>query len=572
MKNKKIIKESFGKNEKVYLPTKQYIFIICLLILAVCIFVGRVAYLQFFANNYLIDEVDKRSINKVERPVLRAMIKDREGKALAVSITMYNVWINPKLIQKENYFDSDLAKWRELAADLGLTLNDIKYKASQKSVSFIYLKKEITPELKHKIESLKLKGIGFDQTARRYYPQGEAMAQIIGLTKADNYGDGSGIEGIEYLYNDLLTSESGSIINRKSRRGKITEEIAAKDGIKGTEVNLSIDARIQKIIYDNLLESVKKNDAESGTAVLIDIKTNEILAMVSAPSTNSNNRSKVDLELIRNRAITDQFEPGSTVKPFIVGLGLEQKVIQPTTVIDTRPMVLNNYTVKDVSYQSSLDIEQILVKSSNVGVAKIALLMNPLDIVNFYKSLGFGQPTDLGLNGEQKGKIFENRKHWAQIERATYAYGYGLMVTPLQLARAYAALGRKGVYCPVTLLKASEGDQLPCQRILSKDIAEQVLKYMQSVADNNRNVLIQGYQVGIKTGTAKKINAQGQYEDRYIAYTAGVAPIKDPRYSLVVLINDPKGGQYYGGAISAPLFSKIMGSVLREMNVPPDQD
>lgn len=564
-------KDKIAKKNKVYLPTKQYVVICSLLMIAVGLFIARISYLQFFENNHLVNEIDKRSINEIKRPVLRAMIKDREGKALAVSISMYNVWINPKLIQQEHYFESDHEKWQQLAHYLGLSMDEIAYKISQKNISFIYLKKQITPELKQTIQDLKLKGIGFDQTARRYYPQGESMAQVVGLTKIENYGDGAGIEGVEYLYDDLLTSESGSMVNRQSRKGKITEEIATNEGIKGTEITLSIDARIQQIVYDNLLNAVKANEAESGTAVLIDIKTNEILAMVSAPSINPNNRAKIKLDLMRNRAITDQFEPGSTVKPLIVSLGLEKKVIQPTTIFDTRPMILNGYKVQDVSYQKQSSLENVLVKSSNVGAAKIALLLDPFDVVQFYKSLGLGQSTELGLNGEKQGKIFEDRKRWAQIERATYAYGYGLTVTPLQLARAYAALGRKGIYCPVTLLKVNENDDFSCHRVLSSGVSELVLSYMKAVAENNRHIVVQGYQVGIKTGTAKKISTKGQYEDRYLAYTAGIAPIQNPRYALVVLIDDPKGGEYYGGAISAPVFSNIMGSVLRATNIPPDK-
>lgn len=572
MKNRKLKPQNHTKKEKVYIPTKQYGIIITLLILAVLVLIVRVAYLQFFEHQHLINEVDKRSINEMKRPVFRAMIKDREGKALAVSIEMYNIWANPKLIQKEDYFGSDVANWRKLAQLLDLDFNELQQKIEQNTISFVYLKKEITPEIKQKIKTLKLKGIGFDQTAKRYYPHGEALAQVIGITKVDNYSDGTGIEGVERLYDDLLTGESGSMINRTSRKGKITEQIVTNEGIKGSEIDLSIDARIQKIIYNNLLQAVKTNEAESATAVLIDIQTNEILAMVSAPSINPNNRTRFKPNLIRNRAVSDLFEPGSTVKPFIVALGLEQQVISPNTVLETLPITLNGYKVKDVSPQQKLSIEQILIKSSNVGVSKIALLMEPKQVVDFYHALGLGKSTDLGLNGEQKGRIAQDRKRWSAIERATYSYGYGLMVTPLQLARAYAVLGREGIYCPVTLLKVENDDEKPnCHRVLSRQVARQVLTYMHAVAENNPNVFVQGYQVGIKTGTAKKINDQGKYENRYIAYTAGIAPIQNPRFALVVIIDDPKGGQYYGGAISAPLFSSIIGSVLRAMNIPPDR-
>lgn len=571
MQNRKI-KKIDPQKEKVFIPKMRYWIIVFILVFGMAVLFARIAYLKFVENETLSKAIDQRSIRSVARPVFKAMIKDRHGKLLAVSVKMYNVYVNPKQIQEKHELEKKEETWKQLAHLLNLNYSDLESKINRKGSGFVYLKKEITFEKMQQIEALKLSSVHFESTAHRYYPQGESMAQLIGLTQQDNGSDGVGISGIEKRFDAELTGQSGAVIHRKSLSGKPTEELAAIDGEKGTEIMLSIDARLQNLIYNNLMYAIEINQAESATAVLIDIKTSEILALVSAPSYNPNNRKTIKSGMTRNRAIEDAFEPGSTVKPFIVALALEKNIATTKTLIDTRPIVLNKYPVKDVSYQAEANLEQILVKSSNVGVSKLALKMNPKQVVDFYHSFGLGEPTNLGLIGEQKGNINADRARWSDIERATYAYGYGLSVTPLQLARAYAALGRGGVYCPVTLIKNDVSKVLSeCQRVLPEKIDRQILTYLNAVAEHNSHISVPGYQIGIKTGTAKKIGKGKQYENRYVAYTAGIAPIVSPRYALVVLIDDPRGKQYYGGAISAPVFSKIMGSVLRANNIEPDK-
>ena len=334
---------------------------------------------------------------------------------------------------------------------------------------------------------------------------------------------------------------------------------------------LSIDERLQSLIFSELDLAVKFNKADSGTAVLIDINTGEVLAMVTNPSYNPNNRSRIDSSLLRNRAVTDAFEPGSTVKPLVVMAALEKKIADLNTIIDTRPFYLNHYEVKDVSYQKALNLAGILEKSSNVGVSKLALKMRPEDLVEFYSRFGLGQSTGLGIGGESSGSISANRTKWLDIERATYAFGYGLMVTPLQLARAYATIGNYGIYKPISILKVTE--PVEGKRVVSESIAKTVIKLMEAVAVTGGGVKasVPDYSVAVKTGTAKKLGPNGKYINEYIAYTAGIAPASKPRYSLVVIIDNPKAGQYYGGTVSAPVFSRIMSGVLRTMNIAPDR-
>lgn len=462
-------------------------------------------------------------------------------------------------------------RWQELASSLALPIATVEQKLNQPSLRFVYLAKQITPTNADYLKKLKLPGIYFDKTSKRYYPAGEMIAQLIGLTNIDNSVE-VGAEGIEKSYNSWLIGESGQRIVRRDRFGRVIEELERVDGEAAADLVLSIDERLQSLVYKELDQAVEFNKADSGTAVLVDIKTGEILAMATNPSYNPNNRSKIDASLLRNRAITDAFEPGSTVKPLIVMAALEKKIADLKTIIDTRPFYVNRYEVKDVSYQKSLNLAGILEKSSNVGVSKLALQMDPREVVEFYSRFGLGQTTGLGIGGESSGTIAANRTRWSDIERATFSFGYGLMVTPLQLARAYATIGSYGIYRPVSLQKVNE--PVNGQRIIDEKTAKTVVELMEAVAvsGGGTKASVPGYSVAVKTGTAKKLGPNGKYINQYIAYTAGIAPASKPRYSLVVIIDNPKAGQYYGGTVSAPIFSRIMGGTLRTMNIEPDKE
>ena len=530
----------------------------------------QLAYLQLVDADKLIAEGNKRSLRYQNVYVPRAMILDRNERALAVSVPMYDVWADPKIVKQAGGVDVSDIKWQELAKSVSLSVDELEHKLDQPKLRFVPLSKQISPTQADYLKALKLSGINFNKTSKRFYPLGSSVAQLIGLTNVDN-GIESGVEGIEKSYNELLIGEAGQRVIRRDRFGRVIEKIQHIDGEAANDLVLSIDERLQSLIFSELDLAFKFNKADSGTAVLIDINTGEVLAMVTNPSYNPNNRSRIDSSLLRNRAVTDAFEPGSTVKPLVVMAALEKKIADLNTIIDTRPFYLNHYEVKDVSYQKALNLAGILEKSSNVGVSKLALKMRPEDLVEFYSRFGLGQSTGLGIGGESSGSISANRTKWLDIERATYAFGYGLMVTPLQLARAYATIGNYGIYKPISILKVTE--PVEGKRVVSESIAKTVIKLMEAVAVTGGGVKasVPDYSVAVKTGTAKKLGPNGKYINEYIAYTAGIAPASKPRYSLVVIIDNPKAGQYYGGTVSAPVFSRIMSGVLRTMNIAPDR-
>ena len=323
------------------------------------------------------------------------------------------------------------------------------------------------------------------------------------------------------------------------------------------------------MVYREIKKAVEDNKAESGTAVLVDVRTGEVLAMANAPSYNPNNRVDVKKELMRNRAVTDTFEPGSTVKPFVVLTALQRGAVRRNEIINTGPLELNGHSVKDVAPRAQQTLDEILENSSNRGVSRLALRMPASALMETYLNAGLGKPTDLGLGGEQAGLLNANRKRWSDIERANVAYGYGINATPLQIARAYVTLGSFGIYRPLSITKVDP--PVIGQRVFSEKITRDVVHMMEKVAIKNKRALVDGYRVAIKTGTAKKLENK-HYVDKYMAYTAGITPASDPRFALVILIDEPKAGQYYGGAVSAPVFSNIMAYALRANNVTPDAE
>ena len=548
--------------EKSFLQAR-YISVLSLILLGLIALVSQAAYVQIVNADSLIDEADKRSLRKQEIQFVRGSILDRNGQLLSVSVPMYSVVADPKFIFDENAL-KDKERWQKLAEALGISYSNLVKRIEKDPKSrFVYLSRQISPTLAQYVKELKITGIVLKSEARRFYPRVEETAHLIGYTNID----GAGIEGIEKSFDSMLVGKSGSMTYRKDRFGNIVENISDVKKYDAQDVTLSIDEKLQSMVYREIKKAVAENKAESGTAVLVDVRTGEVLAMANAPSYNPNNRVGVKSELMRNRAITDTFEPGSTVKPFVVLTALQRGVVRRDEIINTGPLILNGHEVKDVAPRDQLSLDGILENSSNRGVSRLALRMPPSALMETYQNAGLGKPTDLGLIGEQSGLLNANRARWSDIERANVAYGYGLNATPLQIARAYVTLGSFGVYRPLSITKVDP--PVMGQRVFSEKITREVVNMMEKVAIKNGRAMVEGYRVGIKTGTAKKLE-NGRYVDKYVAYTAGIAPITDPRYALVVLINDPKAGQYYGGAISAPVFSSIMSYALRSNNVPPD--
>lgn len=544
----------------------RYIVTIILIMAGLIALIARAAYVQLVNADFYIAEGNKRSLRTEQIPYIRGDILDRNGELLSVSVENYSIIADPKeIFEKNSLMEKD--RWQRLSETLNVPLSDVINRLNKNPKSrFVYLDRQISPTMAKYIHDLKITGVSMRKEYRRFYPTVEESAQLLGYTNID----GQGIEGIEKSFDSLLIGKSGSKTYRRDKSGNIIENISSTQKYDAHDVTLSIDRHLQSMVFREIKKAVAENKAESGTAVLVKISTGEILAMATAPSYNPNNIFGSQAELRRNRAITDTFEPGSTVKPFVVLTALNQKIISPDTVINTKPFVVNGHTIRDVAPRNELSITGILQKSSNVGVSRLSLQMPISVLMNTYHKAGFGMPTNLGLVGEQSGTLPLHRKRWADIERATVAYGYGLTVTPLQLARAYVALGSFGVYRPLSITKVDP--PVIGERIYPEKITREVVHMMESVAQPGGGGIaaaVPGYRVAIKTGTAKKLE-NGQYVDKYIAYTAGIAPASDPQFALVILINNPTAGKYYGGAISAPVFSKIMGHTLRAKNITPD--
>ncbi|HGO5846643.1 TPA: penicillin-binding transpeptidase domain-containing protein [Mannheimia haemolytica] len=457
-------------------------------------------------------------------------------------------------------------KFQALSKEIGRSYNDIMDELYSKNRQrFLYLSRHQSEAISEYAKELDIDALVIKVESRRFYPLAEESSQLIGFTDKD---DMHGSEGLERSFDSLLIGKNGKQIIRKDAKGNIVENIRSEKQYDPQDVMLSIDEELQSMVYGEIKKAVQENNAESGTAVLVDVQTGEILAMANAPSFNPNKRDSFKPELMRNRVITDTFEPGSTVKPFTVLTALQNGVTYRDEVISTRPFVVNGHTIKDVAPRDSLTLTGILQKSSNIGVSKLALRMPANALVDTYTKVGFGKDTGLGL-GEQRGTNGD-RKRWADIERATLSYGYGLNVTPLQLARAYATLGSFGLYRPLSITKVDP--PVIGERVLPEKTTRDVVHMMESVAakgEGGHRAAVDGYRVAIKTGTARKLE-KGKYVEKYIAYTAGLAPASDPRFALVVLINEPKAGNYYGGFVSAPLFSRIMGYTLKQRNIKPD--
>ncbi|WP_338491788.1 peptidoglycan glycosyltransferase FtsI [Erwinia aphidicola] len=537
-----------------------------------CIFLAlaglllRVAYLQVINPDRLVREGDMRSLRVQAVPTSRGMISDRAGRPLAVSVPVNAIWADPKELHDKGGITLD-SRWKALSDALSIPLDQLAARVNANpNGRFVYLARQVNPAIGDYVKKLKLPGIFLREESRRYYPAGQVTSHLIGLTNID----GQGIEGVEKSFDKWLTGQPGERTVRKDRNGRVIEDISSVDSQAAHNLALSIDERLQAQVYRELNNAVAFNKAESGTAVLVDVNTGEVLAMANSPAYNPNNLSGTTKDVMRNRAITDIFEPGSTVKPMVVMTALQRGVVREGSVLNTVPYRINGHEIKDVARYSELTLTGVLQKSSNVGVSRLALAMPSNALVDTYSRFGFGKATNLGLVGESSG-IYPQKQRWSDIERATFSFGYGLMVTPLQLARVYATMGSYGIYRPLSITKVDP--PVAGQRVFPEPLVRTVLHMMESVAlpgGGGVKAAIKGYRIAIKTGTAKKVGPDGKYVNKYIAYTAGVAPASNPRFALVVVINDPQAGKYYGGAVSAPVFGAIMGSVLRTMNVEPD--
>ncbi len=529
--------------------------------------VSRAAYIQVIEPDRLRYEGDLRSVRVKSVQSSRGIIVDRNGEPLAVSVPVQAVYVDPVAVFKNGGF-KEIERWNALADVLGINREKMREKIeTNKNKRFIYLQRQVVTAVGNYVKGLRLTGIGMKDESRRFYPTGEVSAHLIGMIGID----GRGLEGIERGYDTWLSGEAGKRTVRKDRKGRVIEQIDYEENKEGKSLQLSIDQRLQAISYRAIKQAVADYRATSGSLVIVDVKTGEVLSMVNAPSYNPNNRESLQSFKMRNRAITDVFEPGSTIKPLVVLAALENGVADENTIIDTGNgiMSIGGARVRDVSKVGKADLNMILKKSSNIGVSKLSLAM-PVDaLLGLYSSFGIGSATGVNLIGESLG-LYPDRRRWSDFERATLSFGYGLSITPVQLTRAYAVMGGLGVNRPLSIIKTDAN--VAGKQVASPENTRAVLDMLESVTQKGgsaHRAAVDGYRVGAKTGTAK-VAVVGGYGDEYIGYTAGIAPLSDPRIAMVVIINEPQGDSYYGGQVAAPIFAEIMKSALQILNIAPD--
>lgn len=541
---------------------------ICVGIL-VCFFLLmlRVGYLQLLDHQQLIDQADQRSIRSEVVPTNRAMITDRNDAALAVSVSSKDIVLDPKHII-ETKTDTSTERWQSMANVLKMPLGDVQHLIQTNAHKrFIYLARKVENDNAAYISKLHLTGASSEQDFSRFYPMGQDAAGLIGIVGQDNQG----LEGIELGFNPLLQGKNGLRVYQKDGSGAVIGVIKNVDPVPPPNVTLSIDKFIQYVLFSQIRDGVIANQADSGCAVLVKVNTGEILGMASYPSFNPNNYTNTPVKDIHNVCSSDSFEPGSTVKPVVVMVGLDHKLIRPDTVLDTTPYTVNGHLIKDVGHWSKLTITGVLQKSSDIAVSHIALALPAAVLPAVYRSFGLGRPTDLGMGNESSGYLPVHRAHWADIERATLSFGYGLRVTPLQMVREYATIGSYGIYRPLSITKVTP--PVMGQQIMPPEVVKTVVHMMESDAlpgGSGLSAAVPGYRLAIKTGTAEKMGPNGKYDGGYINYTAGVAPASDPQVALVVMVNNPKAGKHFGGSVAGPVFGKIMAQVLEHMNILPD--
>ncbi len=533
--------------------------------------VWRAVDLHVVSKQFLQNQGDARYLREVSVPADRGMILDRNGEPLAISAPVDSVWANPRELIKAR------GDWVRLCVELNLDISELQQLlANHSSKEFVYLKRHVIPEMAQRVTDLKIPGVFLTRENRRYYPAGEVASHVIGFTNIDDKGQ----EGVELAMDEWLRGTPGSKRVIKDRLGQIVEEVEqVRLPQRGNDVVLTIDRRIQYLAYRELKAAVQKHQAQSGSAVILDARNGEILAMVNQPAYNPNNRDALQLDRLRNRAVTDVFEPGSTAKPFTVAAALESGKYQPQSIIDTTPGLyrVGRKVIRDHRNYGAIDVATVIQKSSNVGASKLALAIEPRILWKIFAGAGFGETTGVSFPGESTG-LLSDYYSWREIERATLSYGYGMSVTALQLARAYTLFANDGSIKPVTLVRNNQNSDDPslyyrAEPVLSKTTVKQVRNMMQLVVEDGGtgvNAQVPGYKIAGKTGTVKKSGDGGYIEDSYVSVFAGLAPATNPRLVMVVMVNEPRGDEYYGGAVAAPVFAKVMSGALRLLDVPPD--
>lgn len=547
-------------------PYRYRLLFLALLGLSFALFMmGRLVFLHIFDHDFLNTQGNARSLRTILLESNRGMITDRLGVPLAVSTPVHSIWVNP--------LETDLSeqKWHDFAKLMKVNkpqLFEKVQKAHQQNKEFIFLARHVNPDLAEKILKMQLKGIHLQQEYRRFYPKGEVTAHVIGFTDIDH----KGVEGVELSQNEWLKGNPGRHQVLKDRLGRNVEDIAYLQHPRGgKDLALSIDHRIQFLAYKELSQAVKHHNAKAGSVVILDAKTNEVLALANYPSFNPNQRHQIRDARFRNRAVTDLFEPGSTLKAFSVANILASGRFHSDTIVDTSPgwMKVGHNVVRDLHDYGRMDLATIMQKSSNVGISKLTLSLPEQSLPELLMKVGFGQKTGSGFPGENIGRISQVSSR-NPISLATLAFGYGVSVTSMQLAQGYCTLANKGVKRPITFIKGGN-DKVQAEQVMEPHVAQTVAHILATVTEKGggTRAKVNGYVVAGKTGTARKLAQSGGYdENKHISMFAGFAPLENPRLVMVVMIDEPSQGGYYGGEVAAPVFSKVMSESLRLLDVP----
>lgn len=544
--------------------TSRVIVVSLFFVFAATSLVARAVQLQVFNKDFLNQEADTRHLRVETIVAHRGAITDRNGEPLAISTPVDSVWANPKELAPA------VDSVPQLAHVLGVEPQTLMRRITRSmDKEFVYLRRHMSPEKAAEALALKLPGVNVQREYRRYYPAGEVTGHLVGFTNIDDDGQ----EGLELEFNHWLAGESGAKRVLKDRLGRSVENVESiRPPHHGKDLRTSIDLRIQYLAYRSLKSAIQKYNAESGSIVVLDVATGEVLAIVNQPSYNPNDRSQYSAERYRNRAITDIFEPGSSIKPLVVTAALESGDYRPSSIVDTSPgyVVVGPKTIEDTHNLGRISLTTILARSSNVGITKLAMTLEPDQLWTTMTHFGLGALTASGFPGESAG-LLTHYNHWRPISQATLAYGYGLSVTPLQLAQAYAVLGSDGILEPVSLVALDEPRE--GKRVLSSESTAAVRRMLEEVVrpgGTGTEAAVAGYRIAGKTGTAWKFAAGGYSKDKYMSIFAGLAPASHPKLATVVVIDEPGGELYYGGDVAAPVFADVMTEALRLLAIPPD--
>lgn len=548
----------------VRLPVWRARFVLALFLLSFAAVAGRSGYLQAVRTAFLQEKGEARYARVIEVPATRGRILDRNGEALAISTPVKSVWAMPEELE------ADRRQRAALARALGMSLAALERKLAEGAGrDFVYLKRQVPPETASKVAALKLPGVFEHREYRRYYPGGEVTAHVVGFAGVDD----SGQEGMELAYESRLSGTAGSRRVIKDRHGGVVEDIGAIQAARdGQDLVLSIDGKIQTLVFSALKAAVREHRAKAGAAVILDAVSGEILALVNVPSYNPNSRAGLAGAQLRNRALTDAFEPGSTLKPLTIALALETGKATPRTMIDTEggKLTIARYTIRDAHPARAMSVTKVLQVSSNIGAAKLALSLPSEAMWDLYRRVGLGTPPELGFPGETAGRL-RHYRNWRPVEQATMAYGHGISVSLVQLARAYTVFARDGEIVPITLLRgAGVADGV---KVLSAETARAVRAMLEAAVQpegTGPRARIVGWRVAGKTGTAHKLVNGSYAPDKYLSTFVGLAPASAPRLVGAVLIDEPTAGGYYGGVVAAPVFAQIMRGALRLLGVPLD--